>query len=131
MHETRRRTLVLAILLCSIALGRLHGSDSSEEVKVRGLITGRTGDTLAVKTADGNVTLVLTDETKVQKPKGLGLRKTQMSFTALIPGLKISANGVHDEQGRVVARTITFSGDDLKTAEAIQAGLSPTQQAVG
>jgi outer membrane protein OmpA-like peptidoglycan-associated protein len=113
-----------------MALGSLYAADNGEEVKVRGLITGRTGETLTVKSDDGSVTIVLTDATKVQKPKGLGLRKTQMSFTALIPGLKISANGVHDEKGRVVAKTISFSGDDLKTAEAIQAGLSPTEQAV-
>lgn len=94
------------------------------------MITGRTGDTLKVKTSDGNITVVLTDDTKVQKPKGLGLRKTQMSFMALIPGLKISVDGFRDEQSRLVADTITFSGDDLKTAESIQAGLTPTQEAV-
>lgn len=53
-----------------------------------------------------------------------------MSFTALIPGLKVSVEGVHDEKGQLVAETINFSGEDLKTAEAIQAGLTPTQQAV-
>ena len=130
MRGTRRCTVASTILLCWMALSSLYAADNGEEVKVRGLITGRTGETLTVKSDDGSVTVVLTDATKVQKPKGLGLRKTQMSFTALIPGLKISANGVHDEQGRVVAKTISFSGDDLKTAEAIQAGLSPTEQAV-
>jgi OOP family OmpA-OmpF porin len=111
-------------------LTTLHGLDSSEKVKIKGLITGRTGDALIVKTADSSLTVVLTDDTKVQKPKGLGLRKTQMSFTALIPGLKVSVEGVHDEKGQLVAETINFSGEDLKTAEAIQAGLTPTQQAV-
>jgi OmpA-OmpF porin, OOP family len=130
MCRTRRCTAVFAVVLCWMAVGWLYGADNSEKVKVRGLITGRTGETLTVKTADGNVTVVLTDATKVQKPKGLGLRKTQMSFTALIPGLKISVDGVHDEQSRVVASTITFGGDDLRSAEAIQAGLAPTQQAV-
>jgi OOP family OmpA-OmpF porin len=131
MHELRKWTIGIAVLLCWVALSSLYGADDSGKVKVRGLITGRTGETLTVKSDEGNVTVVLTDDTKVQKPKGLGLRKTQMSFTALIPGLKISVDGVRDEQGRVVANTITFSGDDLKTAETIQAGLTPTQQAVG
>jgi len=108
----------------------LYGLDNSQKLKVQGLITGRTGETLNVRTADGTITVVLTDDTKVQKPKGLGLRKTQMSFTALIPGLKISVNEFHDEKNRLVAETITFSGDDLRTAESIQAGLTPTQQAV-
>jgi OmpA-OmpF porin, OOP family len=53
-----------------------------------------------------------------------------MSFTALIPGLKIAVDGFRDEQGRLVAGTITFSGDDLKTAESIQAGLTRTQEEV-
>jgi len=130
MHGTRRCIVALAVLLGWVALGSVYGADNNEKVKARGLITGRTADTLSVKTADGNVTVVLTDETKVQKPKGLGLRKAQMSFTALIPGLKISVDGAHDDQNRIVANTITFSGDDLKTAEAVQAGVVPTQQAV-
>lgn len=53
-----------------------------------------------------------------------------MSFTALIPGLKISVDGVRDEQNRIAANTITFSGDDLQTADAVQAGLVPTPKAV-
>jgi OmpA-OmpF porin, OOP family len=126
-----RRGIFLAAVLCWIALGSLYSADNGEKVKVRGLITNRTGETLTVKTPEGNsVTVVLTDLTKVQQPKGLGLRKTQMSFTALMPGLKISAEGVRDEQSRLVAQTITFSGDDLRTAETIQAGLTPTQEGV-
>ena len=38
--------------------------------------------------------------------------------------------GVYDVQNRLVAKSITFFGDDLRAAEAIQAGLTPTQQAV-
>jgi outer membrane protein OmpA-like peptidoglycan-associated protein len=53
-----------------------------------------------------------------------------MSATVLVPGLKISVDGVGDAQSRVVAKTINFNSDDLETAEAIQAGLTPTKQAV-
>ena len=107
MNGTCKWAIILTALLCWITPGSLYGVDSGEKVKLRGLITERTGETLTVKTADGKVTVVLTDDTKVQKPKGLGLRKTQMSFIALIPGLKISVDGTHDDQGRVVADTIT------------------------
>src|SRR6266850_909009 len=130
MHGSRRWTTAVIVLVGWLTLATLHGLDNSEKVKIQGLITGRTGDALKVKTSDGNITVVLTDDTKVRKPKGLGLRKTEMSFVALIPGLKISVDGFRDEQNRIVADTITFSGDDLKTAESIQAGLSPTQEAV-
>jgi hypothetical protein len=83
-----------------------------------------------MKTAGaGSITVVLTDNTKVQQPKGIGLRKKEMSVTVLIPGLKISVDGVGDAQSRVTAKTITFDPDDLQLAETIQAGLTPTQQA--
>jgi len=49
-----------------------------------------------------------------------------MSNTVLIPGLKVKVEGVSDNEGRVVAKTISVDGDDLETAEMIQAGLNPT-----
>jgi hypothetical protein len=39
---------------------------------------------------------VLTDDTKVQQPKGLGMRKKQLSATVLVPGLRVSVDGVGD-----------------------------------
>jgi len=108
-----------------------YGASNGEKVKVQGMITGRTGESVTIKTTDGStVTVVLNDDTKVQQPKGLGLRKKQMSATILVPGLKISVDGVGDAQSHVVAKTINFSSDDLEMAEMIQAGLTPTKQAV-
>jgi len=108
-----------------------YGASNGEKVKVQGMITGRTGESVTIKTTDGStVTVVLNDDTKVQQPKGLGLRKKQMSATILVPGLKISVDGVGDAQSPVVAKTINFSSDDLEMAEMIQAGLTPTKQAV-
>jgi len=54
-----------------------------------------------------------------------------MSNTVLIPGLKVKVEGVSDNEGRVVAKTISVDGDDLETAEMIQAGLNPTAEQVG
>ena len=85
MHGSRRWTIAVIVLVGWLTFATLHGLDNSEKVKINGLITGRTGDTLKVKTSDGNIMIVLTDDTKVRKPKGLGLRKTEMSFVALIP----------------------------------------------
>jgi len=53
-----------------------------------------------------------------------------MAVTALMPGLRIEVQGVGDASGRVMAKSIRFSNDDLQTAEQIQAGLVPTQQQV-
>jgi OOP family OmpA-OmpF porin len=128
MKQQLRWIVACAALLCALSVGLAYGASNGEKVKIKGLITERTGETLTLKTATGgNVTIVLTDDTKVQQPKGLGIRKKQMSATVLIPGLKISVDGMGDAQNRVTARTITFDSSDLQLAETIQAGLTPTQ----
>jgi OOP family OmpA-OmpF porin len=121
-----------AALLCVQLAGVANAVSNGEEVKAKGLIVGRDGDTLTLRTLElGNLTVVLTDETKVVQPKGLlKVRKQEMAMTALMPGLKVEVEGIGDPQSRVVAKTIKFSGDDLKTAQAIEAGLTPTEKNV-
>ena len=127
----QRRWIVSATALLCIACATLaYGASSGKKIKVSGLITGRDGENLIIKTFNGstNVTVVLTDTTKAEIPKGLlKLRHSEQAITALIPGLKIDVSGVGTET-RVVANTIKFSKDDLRLAETIQAGLNPTQQ---
>jgi outer membrane protein OmpA-like peptidoglycan-associated protein len=114
-------------LLASLSVSAASG----EETEVKGMITTRTGDTLVVKSAQGNVTVVLTDDTRTKDDRGLfGLSKQEMSNVVLIPGLKVDIDGMTDEQGRVMAKTITVDGDDLESSEMIQAGLHPTAQQV-
>jgi OOP family OmpA-OmpF porin len=131
MMQNRKTRIGYAALVLCLAVGMAYGASNGEKVKVQGLITGRTGESMTIKTTDGSaVTVVLNDDTKVQQPKGLGLRKKQMSATVLVPGLKVSVDGVGDAQSHVVAKSINFSSDDLEMAEMIQAGLTPTKQAV-
>ena len=119
--------LSFILILCCVAGTVALGQD---ETTVKGLITGRTADTLTLRTTDGSQVVTLTDATKVQTPKGLGLRKQQMSWTSLIPGLKVSVKGFPAADGKLEAKTITFSKDDLQTASMIQAGLTPTDEKV-
>jgi outer membrane protein OmpA-like peptidoglycan-associated protein len=75
--------------------------------------------------------VVLTDDTRTKDDKGLfGLDKQELAATVLIPGLKVDIDGTSDDQGRIVAKTITVDGDDLETAEMIQSGLHPTAEQV-
>ena len=126
----QRRTMVLSLmaLFFLVALSAWAGDNA----EVKGMITTRTGDTLQVKTADGNTTtVVLTDSTRTKDNKGLfGLDRQELADVVLIPGLKVDVDGTGDEQGRVVAKTITVDGDDLETAEMIQSGLHPTAEQV-
>jgi OmpA-OmpF porin, OOP family len=126
-----RRTIVVSLtallFLASVSVVQASG----DKTEVKGMITARTGETLIVNSGQGSVTVVLTDDTVTKDDKGLfGLDKQHLSSVVLIPGLKVEVKGTSDGQGRVVANTITTDGDDLETAEMIQAGLHPTAEQV-
>ena len=124
----RRMTVVSLMALLFLSSVFAFGDDKA---KVKGMINTRTGETLIVQSGGQNTTVVLTDDTKTRDRKGLfGLDKQQISSAVLIPGLKISVDGVSDDQGRIVAKTITVDGDDLETSEMIEAGLHPTAEQV-
>jgi len=116
-------------VLCGVPIGiwRKRG-----ETQTKGMIISRTGETLIVSGPNGHVTVVLTEDTKTKDDRGLfGLATEEMADTVLIPGLKVRVDGeVADSQGRLVAKTITVDGDDLETAEMIQAVLRPTAEQV-
>jgi OOP family OmpA-OmpF porin len=123
----RKRIAVSLMALVVLAVIPAFG----DEAEVKGMIITRSGDTLVVKTGAGTTTVVLTDDTTTKDDRGvLGLDKEHLSDAALIPGLKVQVKGASDAQGRVVAKTITTDGDDLETAEMVQAGLHPTAQQV-
>ena len=117
------------VAVCLLAGTSAFGADDSK-VQIKGIIISRTGETLIVNSPSGKVTVVLNEDTRTKDNRGLlGLRKDYMANTVLIPGLKLKVDG-RSEEGRVVAETITVDGDDLETAEMIQAGLHPTAEQV-
>jgi OOP family OmpA-OmpF porin len=128
MHrKSISESLIALFFLASVSAFGAGGDNA----KVKGMIISRTGETLLVKSAQGSVTVVLTGDTTTKDDKGLfGLDKQKMSDVVLIPGLKVDVDGRSDDQGRVVAKTITVDGDDLETAEMIQSGLHPTAEQV-
>ena len=117
--------LILAVLfITSLAV--------AQSQQIQGLITGRSGATMTVKTQDGEAIVVaLTTDTQVQESEGLmKFRKKEMGLTALIPGLPVQVKGAMNDKHQLVADTVRFKGSDLKTAQDIQAGLAPTAQQV-
>jgi OOP family OmpA-OmpF porin len=128
--QRNRITIVAIVATACLLASVLAFGASGDKAKAKGMITSRTGETLILNTTDGKTTVVMDDSTKVQQPKGLGIRKKQVSAAVLIPGLKVSVDGVTDDQNRLVAKTINFDANDLETAEMIQAGLHPTAEQV-
>ena len=113
-----------AVLLLAIA-----GTAFGQKTTIKGLIVGRDGANVIIKSQEGNnVTVTLDDSTKVQAVKGkFGLRRSDLGFTALIPGLPVDVQA-EGPANQLVAKSIKFKASDLKTANQIQAGLTPTEQ---
>ena len=110
----------------------LAGSAWAQEKEIKGLIVGRDGPNVMIRLEDATpnvtVTVTLDDSTKVQAIKGkLGLRKSDMGFTALIPGLPVEVKA-EESNGQLVAKSVKFKASALKTANMIQAGLQPAQK---
>lgn len=120
------------MVVCLLGWAWVSALGAAANAETRGMIISRTGETLILSTSTGEkVTVVLTDQTVTKDDRGLfGLDKEHLGSTVLIPGLKVKVDGTNDDQGRLVAKTITTDGDDLETAEMIQAGLHPTAQQV-
>lgn len=119
-------------ITCAAFMGLVLFSTAvvAQSVKVKGIITGRSGDKIVLQTADNPAMVVtLTDNTDVGQVQGmLKARHKEMSMAALIPGLAISVEGTNNENGELVATKIRFKGNDLKQAEAINAGMKETKE---
>ena len=101
---------------------------AQETVKVEGLIKGRSGDLVILQTRDNpDLVVELTEGTDVGQLQGaLKARNKKMSMAALIPGLAIKVEGNYHD-GQLIAQKVRFKGNDLKQAEAIEAGMHETK----
>ena len=116
------------VLLAGITVMVFSVVASAQTLKVQGLITGRSGSKMILKTNDSPKLVVqLTDETQVGQVQGLlKARRKQMSMAALIPGLAVQVEGMYNAQNELVATKVSFKGSDLQQAQSVQAGLSET-----
>ena len=105
------------------------GTAVGQSAQVEGVINGRSGPTMTLQTASGNVTVLLNSMTDVQEVNGMfHARKKEMAVTALVPGLSVQVRGTYNAQNQLVADTVKFNGNSLKTATDIQAGVAPVEQ---
>lgn len=125
-------TRIGALVVCwlaALAIAQGQTTAPGQETKAQGLITARNGADMTIRTATGNdVVVTLTDTTTVDEKEGkvLHLRRKQMAVMALVPGLKVDVHAMGTGK-TLTATSVTFGGKDLEEAQAIQAGLKPTQ----
>lgn len=126
MSSSSRFVLTLNAILIVVIL---FSTASLAQVKSQGVIKGRNGDQILLKTVDNpNIVVLLNETTSVGQLQGVfQARHQEMSMAALIPGLKIKVEGSYNDQKQLVATTIRFTGKDLEQAERIQAGMHETK----
>ncbi len=129
-HKCFKTVLMTTLGLILVAFSSAY---CSAQTKLGGIIKGRNGAQIILQTPDSSqVTVLLTDDTDVAQVKGVfKARKSQMSMAVLVPGLIIQVEGAYDAQNQLIATKVRFKGNDLKQAQAIQAGLAETKQEVG
>src|SRR5258707_9389120 len=132
MNRSRFTEIALIVGSSVATLLLLSGAAIAQTVKVEGLINGRSGDAMTLQTSDSPKLVVeLTDDTQVAQVQGVfKARRKEMSMAALTPGLKVKVEGTFDSQNRLVATKVTFKGNDLEQAEAIQAGVQPAKSQI-
>lgn len=123
-QEVMKSVLILTLAVFFLTCGTAAAQN------MQGVITGRSGATMTMQTQSlGNVVVILTPSTEVDEVQGvLRIRKKEMGLTALIPGLTVQVQGTYNAQNQLIANIIKFKGDDLRNAEDIQAGITPTAQ---
>lgn len=128
MTHGKSRGIVSALALLLMGVAFLGTAVYAQNVKVEGVIKGRSGETLFLQTSDSpKVIVLLTQTTDVGQLEGaLKARNKKMSMAALIPGLPIRVEGSYDAENQLVAKTIRFKGNDFEQAQAIQAGVNET-----
>jgi OOP family OmpA-OmpF porin len=128
-NQRRFRTTCGISLAVFLSLGL---TAAAQDATVQGLVIGRSGPNMAVKTADSpRLTVVLSDSTKATEKGGfLGMDRKDLGIAALVPGLSVKVEGTYDPDHQLVAKKVTFSRASLVTAKQIDAGLHPVNEQV-
>lgn len=130
MQRIFRQPLVAAVVLAT-GLGVSAGARADDGQHVTGVITeqGKPGTVMVqVAGSPDPVTVVMDDSTKVRR-SGM-LKSDKISSDVLKPGLRIKADGTFENPNIFIARRITLSKEDLKTARAIEGALSPVDRQI-
>jgi len=122
--------IAYAMAVSLIGLASLSTTVTAQSVKAEGLIKARNGETMTVQTSESpNLVVLLTDDTEVGQVQGvLKARRKEMSMAALIPGLAVKVEGTYNNDNQLVAKSVSFKGNDLERAKSIQAGLHENKE---
>lgn len=126
--KSKSRIRILALFVSAFAIlsanwalaanpGKVRQLSQGTSAKISGTILSRDGDLVRVrdKKSGDAVVVRISEATKVERTKSKFpfYRRVDMDVTALLPGLKIEAEGVGNSAGQLDAQKISFSPDDF------------------
>jgi outer membrane protein OmpA-like peptidoglycan-associated protein len=126
-----RNTCITAISLAMFTT--LGLSAVAQQASVQGLVIGRSGPSMSLKTGDTpRLTVLLSDSTEATAKGGfLGMGRDHLGIKALVPGLYVKVDGSYNSDHQLIAKKIVFSKSSLNTARQIDAGLNPVNEQLG
>lgn len=107
---------------------------ADQHAKVKGEILSHDGNTLKVRDDDDNAvsTIDLSNSTKIQLKHGVfGFRNHAMDTTALVPGLRIEADGKGTSNGDLMADKVVFDPNSMRTSKQVDARVGPIESRTG
>src|SRR6202789_276141 len=128
MHIQRRLSTTCGLALSLAMFASLGLTAVAQQATIEGMVIGRDGPEMAVKTPDSpRIVVVLSDSTKATQKGGfLGWDRKDLGIAALVPGLAVKVEGAYDADHKLTAKKVEFSRTAMTTAKQIDAGLYPT-----
>lgn len=132
MHTQHRLSTTCGLALSLAMFASLGLTATAQEATIEGLIIGRSGPSMSVRTSDTpRLTVLLSDTTKATEKGGfLGLDRKNLGIAALVPGLSVKVEGTYNSDHQLVAKKVMFSKTAMNVAKQIDAGLNPVNEQV-
>jgi len=123
--------LVFAGTATTLAQGDTKRVPSGEKTKVLGLINSRGADSFILTTLDGSAryNVAISDTTSVKSnTKGVFRGGTEYGASYLLRGLRVEVEGVGNDAGDLVAKSVRFNETDLRTAQSLESRMDPVEE---
>jgi OmpA-OmpF porin, OOP family len=113
----------------STSPARIRTIGDGQQATIEGIVIKRNSDTFTLRGSDGAETIVaLTDKTTVKTVrKGLFRRDKSSGVGYILRGLRLKAEGVGNADGQLVADSIRFDEEALRTAQALDSRIDPVE----
>src|SRR5262245_41429234 len=100
-----------------------------QKLTTEGIVVARNAETFSIREADGTQTVVLVNEkTRIKTvPKGWFRADRSSQASEIVRGLRLKVEGKGNSDGQLVAKTIRFDEQDLRTAQALESRVDPVE----